>query len=92
MCIVADERKMTRYSYAMIHELSAGLGRTNYTRILTHAECVEKLHNNLIRIYQERRNIDYNDTSKMEELEKLLIRETWMTAEEYMAYKFVDEK
>lgn len=90
MCIIADVRQMTRFAYAMIHELSSEISRTNYTRIQTHAEHTEKLHSDLIQIYQECRNIDPNDEEKLKELETLLIRESWMTANEYKKHGFID--
>ena len=89
MCVVADNRHMTRYAYAMIHELSTGMPRTNYTRIQTHAEVTQKLHKSLINIYQEFRGIDTNDVQETEKLEGLLLRETWMTSDEYCSHGFV---
>lgn len=89
MCVVADNRHMTRYAYAMIHELSTGMPRTNYTRIQTHAEVTQKLHKSLINIYQEFQGIDINSSEETEKLETLLLRETWMTADEYLSHGFV---
>jgi len=89
MCVVADRRKMTRFAHAMIHELSGGGGRTNYTRILTHAEFVQKLHRSLNIIYQEARGLDPEDQTEMKKLEDLLIRETWLTSTEYLNLGFV---
>jgi ATP-dependent protease ClpP protease subunit len=91
MCVVADRRKMTRYAHAMIHELSGGGGRTNYSRIMSHGEFVTKLHTCLNKIYQESRGIDPSDGEQMKLLEDMLIRETWMNAEEYMSHGFVHE-
>jgi len=89
MCVVADNRHMTRYAYAMIHELSTGMPRTNYTRIQTHAEVTQKLHKSLINIYQEFRGINTDDKQEIEKLEALLLRETWMTSDEYLSHGFV---
>lgn len=91
MCVIADKKQMTRFAFAMIHELSTGMPRSNYTRILTYADSLKNVHNALITIYQECRGIDINDTQKTKELEELLIRETWMTPEQYKELGFIDE-
>jgi ATP-dependent protease ClpP protease subunit len=91
MCIVADVKQMTRFSFAMIHELSTGMTRTNYTRIITHAEFITNLHNVLITIYQEYRKIPLDNQQKKSELEELLIKETWMTPQQYKQHGFIDE-
>lgn len=89
MCVIADDRRMTRFAYAMIHELSTGVARTNYTRIQTHAEFTRKMHEDLVTIYQECRGIDVKDEAETKKLEVLLLRESWMTAEEYREHGFV---
>lgn len=91
MCVIADKRKMTRFAFAMIHELSTGMARTNYTRIMTHAEFIRSLHNALVIIYQESRMISLNDVEKTRELERMLIEEKWMRSDEYKYHGFVDE-
>ena len=91
MCVIADKKLMTRFAFAMIHELSAGLGRTNFTRIMTHAEFIKNVHDALVIIYQESRGIDVENQEKKLELESLLKDETWMTAEQYKAQGFVDD-
>jgi len=91
MCIIADKRQMTRFAFAMIHELSAGIPRTNYTRIVTHSEFIQEIHKALVKIYQESRNIDINNTEETKKLEDLLLRETWMTADQYKSHGFIDE-
>lgn len=91
MCVIADKRQMTRFSFAMIHELSTGLSRTNYTRIMTHAEFIQDVHKAMITIYQESRGVPWDDVGKTKELEELLIKESWMTPEKYKYYGFVDE-
>lgn len=91
MCVIADKKLMTRFAFAMIHELSAGLARTNFTRIMTHAEFIQNVHDVLVTIYQESRGIDLEDVPKKLELETLLNKETWMTAEQYKSHGFVDE-
>lgn len=91
LSVICDKKKMTRFAFAMVHELSTGCGRTNFTRIMTHAEHTQNLHNVLVTIYQECRGIDVNDVQKKKELEELLIRETWMGAQQYKKLGFVDE-
>ncbi|VBB18944.1 ATP-dependent Clp protease proteolytic subunit [Yasminevirus sp. GU-2018] len=91
MCVIADKRKMTRFSFAMIHELSTGVARTNYTRIMTHAEFIQNVHNVLVTIYQECRGISMDDVEKKNELEILLKDETWMSPAKYKEHGFVDE-
>lgn len=91
MCVIADKRQMTRFSFAMIHELSTGMDRTNYTKIMTHAEFIQNLHKAIITIYQESRGIPLDDSLKIKELEDLLIKESWMTADQYKAQGFIDE-
>lgn len=91
MCVIADKKQMTRFAFAMIHELSTGMSRTNYTRIITHSEFIQNLHDVLVTIYQECRNIPIDDLAKKKELEDLLMRETWMSAQQYKDNGFVDE-
>jgi ATP-dependent protease ClpP protease subunit len=91
MCVVADIRQITYFGYAMIHELSAGMARSNYTRIRTSSDRATKLHNDLVKIYLLCRGIGVNDKKKKEELEGLLLRETWMTSQEYKEHGFVDD-
>ena len=91
MCVIADKKLMTRFAFAMIHELSTGVNRTNFTRIMTHAEFIQNLHNVLVTIYQECRGIDPTDTVKVKELEELLLKETWMSAEQYKEHGFINE-
>lgn len=91
MCVIADNRKMTRFSWGMIHELSAGMSRANFTRIITHAEFCSGLHEQLVTIYQESRGISLDNKEEKEKLEKLLLRESWMSAEEYKLHGFVHE-
>lgn len=91
MCIIADKRQMTRFSFAMVHELTTGVSRTNYTRIITHAEFIQNVHTALLTIYQEARGIPLTDVIKTKELEELLIKESWMTPHQYMNLGFIDE-
>jgi len=91
MCIIADKRKMTRFASAMIHELSTGCGYTNFTKIMKYTEHCQDLHNKLVHIYQECRGIDINNTNETNKIEELLLKETWMNAEQYLKNGFIDE-
>lgn len=89
MCVIADERLMTPNAFAMIHELSTGLSRTNYTKIMTYSEFIQNLHKVLVNIYLDRRGISRDDTEKVKELEDLLLKETWMDAKQYLSHGFI---
>ncbi len=91
MCVIADKRQMTRFAFAMIHELSTGLSRSNYTHIMTHAEFIKNLHDVLVVIYQEYRGIDPADIDKRKELENLLKDQVWMTPNKYKELGFIDD-
>lgn len=91
MCVAADKRKMTRNAFAMIHELSASPGYTNYTRLQTHAEFCKKLHVAGVNIYLEQIGKDPSNEEHVKDLESKLLRETWLSAEEYKELGFVDE-
>jgi len=91
MCVIADTKLMTRFAFAMIHELSSGMPRTNYSKIVSYSDFIKIVHETLVKIYQEYRRIDSNDVEKTKELEELLIKETWMSAEQYKHHGFIDE-
>ena len=91
MCVIADRRHMTRFAFAMIHELSTGLSRTNYTKIQTHADFIRDVHNDLVTIYQEYRGIDPSNIESKTELETLLRNESWMDAYKYKSCGFIEE-
>ena len=84
MACVADERYMTKYSCAMIHELSSGTsGR--YTQMDAYAKNLTNLHNMLVDIYLEHCNL----TRK--HLEKKMKSDQWYRSDEYLADGFVDK-
>jgi ATP-dependent protease ClpP protease subunit len=91
MCAIADNRKITKSAFAMIHELSTGMGRSNYTKIREYAKCLDKIHECLVNIYLRCLNISYDNEEARKELEKKLLDETWMTAQEYLDAGFVSE-
>lgn len=84
MAIVADKRFITKNAYAMVHELSAG-NRSKYTFLKSYMNYLSMLHNNLVDIYCKA-------TQKPRaEIEDLLNKETWLSAEEYKKYGFVHD-
>lgn len=83
MSIVADEKKMTPYATAMIHELSSGMGG-KFTHMMSYADHLKETHDKLIEIYR-----DYTDLEN-DNLEELLNKETWLSAESYKKIGFVD--
>lgn len=86
MAIIADKRYMTKYAYAMVHELSSG-SRGTYTHLQTYSEHLKSSHNQILEIYMQHQN-KKNSRKKLEEIMK---NETWMTSEEYLKLGFVDE-
>lgn len=91
MCVIADKKQMTRFAFAMIHELSTGLNRTNFTKAVNHTTFIKSMHQALITIYNEFRGIDMNNQAEIAKIEDMMLRETWMTTNEYMSHGFVDE-
>ena len=79
-----DKRLITKSTHTMIHKLSAG-NSGKYTHLVSYTKHLNNLHNILCDIYMEKCNLT------RDELEKLLVSETWYTAEEYKAHRFVDE-
>lgn len=85
MCICADNRLMTKHAHAMIHELSAGRDG-NYQHLMSYSNYLSSLHNTLLDIYMES-----NIKKTRQELERLLVEETWFNAVDYMEAGFVDK-
>jgi ATP-dependent protease ClpP protease subunit len=84
MCAVADHRYMTKHAFAMIHELATGnVGK--YTQLISHADFITTMHNTLVKIYQKVCG------KSVEEIEALMMRETWYSADKYLQHGFVDE-
>jgi Protease subunit of ATP-dependent Clp proteases len=83
MCIVADNRYITKNSHAMIHELSSeNMGK--FTQLMSYTNFLKELHDCMLNIYAER-------TSKNKtELAQLLKNETWYNAQQYLDGGFVD--
>jgi len=91
MCVIADKKQMTRFAFAMIHELSTGLNRSNYTKVINHGSFIKSMHNHLLTIYNEFRGIGMDDQAEIAKIEDMMLRETWMTADEYRGHGFVEE-
>ena len=92
MCLIADERLITSNTTSMIHELQAGISRRTITHIKSTKKMFEMLHKDCINIYMEHINKDENGNPKTsrEELELLLLKETYYTADEYVKAGFAD--
>lgn len=86
MGIVADKRKITKYGYAMIHELSGGVSGKYTNMISNMIQCTE-LHETLVNIYMDK----IGNVTTRNNVEELMNKETWFSAEKYMALGFVDE-
>jgi ATP-dependent protease ClpP protease subunit len=91
MCVVADKKTITKNTFAMIHELSGSPGFTNYTKLQSHAEYTKKLHDVMVNIYLTNTGKDPSDKNEVAELERKLLRESWLSSEEYKEQGFVDE-
>lgn len=84
MCVVADNRLITKNASAMIHELASG-NSGKYTHFMSYSKFLTELHSKLLNIYLE------NSEQTKEVLEQLLQEETWYNAENYLKLGFVDE-
>ena len=49
------------------------------------------MHHALITIYNEYRGISMDNQVEIAKIEDMMLRETWMTASEYIGHGFVDE-
>lgn len=84
MAIVADKRLMTANAHAMIHEMSSG-NSGRYTQMMAYAKFMKNLNRKLENIYLSKVLVD------KKKLKKLMMKDTWYTAEEYLKYGFIDE-
>jgi ATP-dependent protease ClpP protease subunit len=83
MSVIADKRYITKYAYAMIHEISSGVhGR--YTQMESYMDNLKDVHKTLTEIYYERCKLS------LEQLEIKLKTDKWYTSEQYLADGFVD--
>lgn len=82
MCICADNRYMTEYAFAMVHELSSG-NYGSYQHLVSHSKFLKSLHETLISIYLK------NTKLTKKKLESLLLEETWFDSKGYLKAGFV---
>jgi ATP-dependent protease ClpP protease subunit len=85
MCVIADKRMMTKYSSAMIHELTTGC-YGKYTHLNSYNVHMNDLHEKLVDVYQTK-----NGKISKEYLESLLKDESWFNAKQYLEIGFIDE-
>lgn len=84
MAICCDHRHATKYSKQMIHELSSGRSG-KYTHLKSYTDHLTDLHDTLVEIYMGK-------TGKpKEEIEELLCKESWYSAEQYLAAGFIEK-
>ena len=91
IAVVADKRQITEHSYAMIHELSS-VTWGSMTQLRSYQKHLDSVHDKLIKIYIDHageKNTDDNTTK--EEIEAIMNKETWFSAQEYKDKGFVDE-
>jgi len=93
MSIVADNKHITKYAKAMIHELSSGMSRKNYTHIKSDFKLTTMYHEDLCQIYLEniRKNKKGEPVLNKDQLETLLRNETWYSSDEYVNAGFADK-
>ena len=93
MSIVADNKHITKYAKAMIHELSSGMSRKNYTHIKSDFKLTTMYHDDLCQIYLEniRKDEKGEPVLNKEQLETLLRNETWYSADDYVKAGFADK-
>jgi ATP-dependent protease ClpP protease subunit len=84
MAIVCNNRKMTKHSNAMIHELSSCVAG-EWSRMNNRLKQIGFLHNYIVTIYTEHSKLA--DSLKIKEL---LEKETWFTPEQYLELGFID--
>jgi len=82
--IPTDKRQMTRLASVMIHQLKSGR-ESKFAEFMSYSKHLNNQHEKLVKIYLDNSNVT------REQLENLLINETWMTPEEYKCYGFIDE-
>jgi ATP-dependent Clp protease, protease subunit len=97
MAIVADKKQITEHSYAMIHELSS-VTWGSMTQLRSYQKHLDSVHDHITQIYLKH-NLLKKDSSKQneegvitsEEIENIMNKETWFSADEYKKAGFVDE-
>lgn len=84
MAIVGKKRQITQHSYAMIHELSSVMWG-EYSKMKSYTHHLDTTHSQIVALYQE-----HTELSK-EEIEELMAKETWFSAQEYLEKGFIHE-
>jgi len=84
MAIVGDVREITPHSHTMIHELSA-VNHGYYTHMKSYSKHLDHCHAQIIDIYKK------HIVDNKADIENLLLKETWLSAEEYLELGFVDK-
>jgi len=83
IAMAGDEIRMAKNSYFMIHRASS-IAWGNDSEMLRIAKLLQKIDGTLVETYQDK-------TGKpADEIKQLMDDETWMTAEEALAYGFAD--
>lgn len=91
MAIVGNKKQITKHSCAMIHELQTVAGGY-HTHIRSYFKYLEKLHNNIVNVYNSFRSPrdDHSEITR-EQIERWMAEETWFDAKTYLEMGFVDE-
>lgn len=84
LALVGDKRYITKNAYCLLHELSAGIIGT-YTMCSSYIHLLNFLHKRIVELYMTISGLS------IEEIQKMLLKETWFTSEEYLALGLVDE-
>ena len=90
LAVIADNRKMDRFSIGMLHEFSGGYSST-YTHLMSKVKNDQNTHDFIIELYIENTGRDINNKDHVKEIDDMLRLETWMTAQEYLKAGFIDE-
>ena len=98
MAVVGDKRHMTEHSYAMIHELSS-VTWGSMTQLRSYQKHLDSTHEKITNIYfnNNRNNTnscndeDNNEQISKEEIEIIMNKEMWFSAQEYKHKGFIDE-
>jgi ATP-dependent Clp endopeptidase proteolytic subunit ClpP len=84
MSVVADERKINKHAFMLIHQLSSGMWG-KYRDIKDEVENLDKLMETIRSIYSK-----YTKIPK-KKLDEILDHDLWLSAEECLKYGLVDE-
>lgn len=95
IAIIGDSKEITPNSSAMIHELSSSFSG-NYTHIKSYSKHLDFLHTKIVDIYTTHKNPQSGHPTPLEKkedinIEELLLKQTWMNADEYLQIGFVDK-